>query len=100
MKKFFIFLLLILTLLVSCEEPLNEVTIVNGESIVIEIGQSVDLDYLINFETINEPIWTTSKDIVTVDDSGNVTAIKEGTTSISAKYGDQEVNCIVRCIWY
>ena len=26
-------------------------------------------------------------------------AIKAGTTSITAKYGDQEVSCIVRCNW-
>lgn len=38
--------------------------------------------------------------IATVDEKGNVTAAKEGTTSIIAKYGDQEVQCIVRCIWY
>ncbi|MBQ8562534.1 MAG: Ig-like domain-containing protein, partial [Firmicutes bacterium] len=38
--------------------------------------------------------------IATVDEQGNVTAVKEGTTSISAKYGDQEVQCIVRCVWY
>lgn len=38
--------------------------------------------------------------IATVDEKGNVTAIKEGTTSITAKYGDQEAQCIVRCVWY
>lgn len=38
--------------------------------------------------------------IATVDEQGNVTAVKEGTTAITAKYGDQEVQCIVRCIWY
>ena len=38
--------------------------------------------------------------IATVDEKGNVTAVKEGTTSITAKYGDQEVQCIVRCVWY
>ncbi len=36
--------------------------------------------------------------IATVDEKGNVTAVKEGTTSIIAKYGDQEVQCIVRCV--
>lgn len=35
--------------------------------------------------------------IATVDEYGNVKAIKSGTTSITAKYGDQEVQCIVRC---
>ena len=38
--------------------------------------------------------------IAKVDEKGNVTAVKDGTTSITAKYGDQEVQCIVRCIWY
>lgn len=37
--------------------------------------------------------------IAKVDEKGNVTAVKEGTTSISAKYGNQEVQCIVRCVW-
>lgn len=36
--------------------------------------------------------------IATVDEQGNVTAVKAGTTAITAKYGDQEVQCIVRCV--
>lgn len=35
--------------------------------------------------------------IATVDEYGVVKAVKSGTTSITAKYGDQEVSCIVRC---
>lgn len=35
--------------------------------------------------------------IATVDENGLVTAVKAGTTGIIAKYGDQEVQCIVRC---
>lgn len=38
--------------------------------------------------------------IAKVDEKGNVTAVKNGTTSIIAKYGEQEVQCIVRCIWF
>ena len=37
---------------------------------------------------------------VTVDENGVVKALKEGTTSIIVKYGDQEAKCIVRCGWY
>lgn len=45
--------------------------------------------------------WTSEHPyIATVDAEGKVTAIKSGTTSITAKYGDQEVKCMVRCIWY
>ncbi len=35
--------------------------------------------------------------IASVDEEGWVTALQTGTTSITAKYGDQEVSCIVRC---
>ncbi len=35
--------------------------------------------------------------IATVDENGVVQAKKDGTTSVSAKYGDQVVTCIVRC---
>ena len=35
--------------------------------------------------------------IATVDEMGNVTAVKSGTTAIIAKYGEQQVQCIVRC---
>lgn len=37
--------------------------------------------------------------IATVDENGVVKAVKDGTTSIIVKYGDQEVSCIVRCIY-
>ncbi len=35
--------------------------------------------------------------IATVDENGVVTAIKGGTTEITAKYGGQEAKCIIRC---
>lgn len=35
--------------------------------------------------------------IAKVDEKGVVTAVKSGTTAITAKYGDQEVTCMVRC---
>ncbi len=35
--------------------------------------------------------------IAKVDEEGNVTALMKGATDIIAKYGDQEVRCIVRC---
>lgn len=35
--------------------------------------------------------------IAKVDEEGNVTALQAGTTSVIAKYGDQEVSCMIRC---
>lgn len=58
----------------------------------------LELDCELNQEDVT---WTSEHPhIATVDEKGNVTAKKEGTTSIIAKYGDQEVQCIVRCGWY
>lgn len=48
----------------------------------------------------NEVEWRSEHPhIAKVDENGVVTAVKDGTTSIIAKYGDQEVSCIVRCIY-
>lgn len=35
--------------------------------------------------------------IASVDDTGLVKALKSGTTAVIARYGDQEVKCLVRC---
>ena len=49
----------------------------------------------------SEVTWTSEHPhIAKVDETGSVTAVKSGTTSVTAKYGDQEVKCMVRCVWY
>ena len=46
----------------------------------------------------NEVTWKSEHPhIATVDENGVVKAIKSGTTAITATYGDQVVQCIVRC---
>lgn len=46
----------------------------------------------------NQVQWSSEHPhIVSVDENGVVKALKWGTTSVTAKYGDQEVSCIVRC---
>ena len=58
----------------------------------------LELDCALNPDEVT---WSSEHPhIAKVDENGNVTAVKSGTTSITAKYGDQEVHCMVRCIWY
>lgn len=46
----------------------------------------------------NEVQWSSEHPyIASVDENGVVKAIKSGTTAITAQYGDQKVQCIVRC---
>lgn len=46
----------------------------------------------------NEVQWTSEHPyIASVDENGVVKALKAGTTSITAQYGDQKVQCIIRC---
>ena len=59
---------------------------------------TLELDCDLNPEDVT---WSSEHPhIATVDEKGNVTAVKEGTTSITAKYGDQEAQCLVRCVWF
>ena len=47
---------------------------------------------------VTDVIWSSEHDfIATVDENGLVTAVSYGTTAIIVRYGDQEVQCIVRC---
>lgn len=46
----------------------------------------------------NEVQWSSEHPhIAKVDENGVVTAVKSGTTAITATYGDQTVTCMVRC---
>ena len=46
----------------------------------------------------SEVTWTSEHEfIATVDEEGLVTAVSYGTTAIIVTYGDQQVQCIVRC---
>ena len=65
----------------------------------IKLGVGYEFQLLLDCDLEqNEVEWSSEHPhIATVDENGNVKAVKYGTTSITAKYGDQEVQCIVRC---
>lgn len=68
----------------------------------IQLGVYYQFQLVLDCELSPEDVTWSSEHphIAKVDEQGNVTAVKEGTTAITATYGDQEVQCIVRCVWY
>lgn len=65
----------------------------------ISLGVYYEFQLLLDCKLEQNAVQWSSEhpNIASVDAEGNVKALKKGTTSITAKYGDQEVSCIVRC---
>jgi uncharacterized protein YjdB len=64
-------------------------------------GQTLQLniDYDLTDEQIAATVWETSDEsVVTVDDSGLITAVADGTAVVSASIADYTASCIVRCV--
>lgn len=58
--------------------------------------------YQLNFNpelSAEDITWISANPSVATVENGRVTCISFGTTKITAKYGDQEVSCVVRCVW-
>lgn len=49
--------------------------------------------------TAEDITWISNNPNIATVENGLVKCVGYGTTTIIAKYGDQEVECIVRCIW-
>jgi len=49
--------------------------------------------------TYEDITWTSENPNIAKVENGLVTAVGYGTTKIYAEYGDQKVECIVRCVW-
>lgn len=61
----------------------------------VYLSFQLELDCELNPEDVE---WSVEHSwICKVDETGMVTALQAGTTAVIAKYGDQEVQCIVRC---
>lgn len=70
------------------EDPTPIVTISNGETATLEVGQTLQLN--VTLEHSNEDIIYTSSNtaVATVNDTGLVTAVAKGEATITAKVGD------------
>lgn len=71
------------------------------DEITVEVGQSSDIIYnyhLINGGSIENIKWTSSDESVATVQSGVITAIKEGTTTITATYDDVTDDILVHVV--
>ncbi len=66
--------------------------------ITVKVGDSYDLEYsTIPANAEGEAVWSSdNEDVVVVLQSGNITIIGAGTTTVRLKVGDAEASCIVR----
>ena len=72
----------------NSEEPTPIVTITNGESATLEVGETLQLN--VTLEHSDEDIIYTSSNtsVATVNDTGLITAVAKGEATITAKAGD------------
>lgn len=91
------------------EKPAENKDNANLKDVTLKLKKSdIQLGVYYTFQLVldcdlepDEVTWSSEHPhIAKVDEQGNVTAMKSGTTAVTAKYGDQEVQCMIRCIWY
>lgn len=64
----------------------------------LQVGYSTQLKLVDCGELTPEDVeWSVEHSYIAKVENGYVTALQSGTTDVIAKYGDQEVKCIVRC---
>lgn len=81
--KLMCLLVFLFVFLCSCNTLENTINITNGETITLEVGQSIKLD-IENNTTINDEFeYSSSNDCATVDNNGVVSALNVGSTIIT-----------------
>lgn len=82
----------------ATQAPLKDVVLkLKRVDITLTVGYGVTIELDCDLDP-TEVEWSVEHGfIATVDENGFVKAISSGTTAVIAKYGDQEVQCLVRC---
>lgn len=82
-------------------EPLLDIDLKIGYKDVTLSYRGEKLTFKINEELEPEDIiWTSSKPEVATVENGVVVGVGHGTAVITAQYGDQTVECIIRCAFW
>lgn len=85
-SKFWILLLAVLFIFTACHPAQGSLVITNGSKYTMEVGESLQLQC--KTENVSaEVTWSASNSCVEVSDSGLVTALCEGVTTVTAAAG-------------
>lgn len=102
MNRLTIFLLITLPLLFACTQKEQEVRVesvsINQSSVELEIGKTLQLNATVSPSTATRKdiTWSSSKSsVASVSSSGLVTAVSEGTTTITASADGKKGECTV-----
>ena len=90
---FFIILTSVLSFCTGCDittpdtsHSISAIKILNGGRLTIEVGNSIQLRLDLPSEHLEDVDWSCTGSAIKVSDSGLVTAVEEGTASVSASW--------------
>ncbi len=67
----------------------NKITIINGESLTLHVGDTLQLEYKLDKTTDEKIIWCVdNEDVVSISEEGLVTALKEGIAIVKVVAGN------------
>ena len=78
-------------------DPSIELKLKKTDLLFKGLGLSTHLELDCDLEPEDVYWWSSNSDVILVDKSGKVTTRNYGAATITAKYGEQEVKCVVRC---
>ena len=100
MRKLLILIVFLTLCLFSCVETTtnNNVLILNGEEITIELGETVQLNAKHNFESENSYNWYALNSCVKLEKNGKITGIKEGSCEVFVEIDGCKDSIMVKII--
>ena len=85
----------LLTSFQTAIETANSISIKGEEEVTLTVGETVQLELNLPSEVLEDVIWTSSEDCVTVDPSGLVTAVAPGASVVTATFGTREDSVLI-----
>ena len=79
-------------------QDFSDLAIENGGRVTLEVGNTLQFRLNVSDEYAKEVTWSSSSDSVTVDQSGLVTAIREGKAAVTATYKTHSASALVEVI--